>query len=304
MNEDLRILILEDVPTDAALEEFELQEAGLVFTSRRVMTEKEYIREIESFSPHLILSDYDLPQYNGAHALAEARMRCPDVPFILVTGALGEDRAIEILTKGAKDYVLKNRLNRLAPAVQRALAEAEAHLARKKAEEALLADHKALEHEIEVRTAEIRKEIILRKQTEEALRCCEEKLKLALEASGQGIWDWNLPGGELVWSDQCKALFGLKEDAPVCYDVFLEMVHIDDRDSIRLAMSQALEQRKSYDVEMRVLWPDGTLHWVESKGRGLYDERNKPLRMIGVMHDITERRRMENELSMPASWKQ
>ena len=197
------------------------------------------------------------------------------------------------MTQGAKDYVLKSRLNRLAPAVQRALAEAEEHQARKKAEEALLLAHKALEHEIEERTAELRKEIAFRKEIEESLRQSDEKLRLALEASGQGIWDWNLPGGELVWSDQCKALFGLKGDTSLCYDIFLEMVHVDDRDGIRLALSQALEQRKNYDVEMRVLWPDGTLHWVASKGRGLYDENNKPFRMIGVMRDITERRQSE-----------
>ena len=92
------------------------------------MTEKDFIHELQEYCPDLILSDYDLPTYNGALALAEARRRCPDTPFILVTGAVGEDRAIEILTQGAKDYVLKNRLQqRLVPAVRRALAEAEEH---------------------------------------------------------------------------------------------------------------------------------------------------------------------------------
>ena len=104
------------------------------------MTEKDFIHEIQEFCPDLILSDYDLPKYNGALALAEARRRCPDTPFILVTGAVTEDRAIEILTQGAKDYVLKTRLQqRLVPAVRRALAEAEEHKERKKAEEELQA---------------------------------------------------------------------------------------------------------------------------------------------------------------------
>jgi len=296
MGEALRILILEDVPTDAALEEFELQEAGLTFTSKRVMTEQEYIRELQSFSPNIILSDYDLPQYNGAFALAEAKMRCPDIPFILVTGAVGEDRAIEILTQGAKDYVLKSRLNRLVPAVQRALAESEAHKARRKAEEDLREAHRALESQIEERTAKLRDEIAVRKQTEESLRQSEEKLRLALEASGQGTWDWNLLEEELLWSDKCKALFGLEADAVVSHDVFLQFIHPDDRERIRQAISHALEHREDYDVEMRVIWPDGTVHWVASKGRGAYDEKSKPLRMIGVMRDITERRQLENDL--------
>ena len=103
MAESLRILILEDNPADAELVQFELQEGGLAFTSKIVMTEEDFVREIWEFCPDLILSDYDLPKYNGALALAEARRRCPDTPFILVTGAVTEDRAIDILTQGAKD---------------------------------------------------------------------------------------------------------------------------------------------------------------------------------------------------------
>src|SRR5271157_3407306 len=126
MAESLRILILEYNLTDAELVQFELQEAGLVFTAKVVMTKNDFIHELQTFSPDLILSDYDLSEYNGDLALAEARKICPDTPFILVTGAVGEDRAIEILTQGAKDYVLKSRLQqRLVPAVRRALAEAE-----------------------------------------------------------------------------------------------------------------------------------------------------------------------------------
>jgi len=132
MAESLRILILEDNPADAELIQFELQDAGIEFIAKVVMTEEDFIQGLQEFSPDLILSDYDLPRYTGALALAEAKRSCPDVPFILVTGAVTEDRAIEILTQGAKDYVLKTRLQqRLVPAVRRALAEAEEHRARK-----------------------------------------------------------------------------------------------------------------------------------------------------------------------------
>lgn len=296
MEEALRILILEDVPTDAALEEFELQEAGLRFTSRRVMTEQEYIRELQFFSPSLILSDYDLPQYNGAYALAEAKARCPDIPFILVTGALGEDRAIEILTQGANDYVLKSRLHRLVPAVQRALEEARAHKACRKAEEALREAHRNLERQVEERTAELRMEIATRNRAEESLRHSEEKLRLALEVSGQGTWDWNLVGGELIWSDKCKDLFGLEADTAVSHDLFFQSIHPEDRERIREAVFRAIEQKDDYDVEMRVLWPDGTLHWLASKGRGLYNGEGKPVRMIGVTRDITKHRQLELDL--------
>ena len=160
-----RILILEDNPADAELAQYELEEAGLVFTAQVVMTEEDFVRKLQEFSPDLILSDYDLPKYNGALALAEARKRCPETPFILVTGAVSEDRAIEILTQGAKDYVLKNRLQqRLMPAVSRAFAEAEEHRARKQAEAELREAYKTLEQRVKIRTAELAAEMMARKQ--------------------------------------------------------------------------------------------------------------------------------------------
>jgi CheY-like chemotaxis protein len=126
MSEPIHILILEDNPTDAELIQFELQEAGISFTAKVLRSEKDYIKELNEFHPDLILSDYNLPAYTGTLALAEAKKRCPDIPFILVSGAVVEDIAIEILTQGAKDYVLKTQLQqKLAPAVRRALAEAE-----------------------------------------------------------------------------------------------------------------------------------------------------------------------------------
>ena len=123
MNKSIRILILEDRTSDAALINFELTEAGFDFTQMWVANQGEFLRALEEFSPDLILADYDLPQYNGALALADARMRYPDVPFILVTGALNQDpRKIgEILARGATDYVLKDRLDQLVPAVHSVL---------------------------------------------------------------------------------------------------------------------------------------------------------------------------------------
>ena len=166
MDKMLRILILEDCASDIDLVEFELQEAGIAYTARKVMSEKEFIGALQEFSPDLILSDYDLPQYDGAAALAEVKARCPQVPFILITGALGEDRAIEMLTNGAKDYVMKNRLNRLVPAVRRALAEVAEFKARQEAEDALLDAHSKLTLQIEIKTAELQREITSRKWAE------------------------------------------------------------------------------------------------------------------------------------------
>jgi CheY-like chemotaxis protein len=123
MDKILHILILEDRVSDADLMEFRLQEAGIVFTSQRVEKERDYVRALQEFSPDLILSDYDLPQYTGTLALAEAKRLCPEVPFILVTGAIDEIDGLygEIIAQGARECVLKNHLERLAPAVRRVL---------------------------------------------------------------------------------------------------------------------------------------------------------------------------------------
>ncbi|MCK9197351.1 MAG: response regulator [Syntrophales bacterium] len=145
MNKELCVLIIEDVPTDAELLKYELSEAGIPFISRCVAARSSFLKALDDFCPDLILSDYSLPSFNGLSALKIAREKCPEVPFIFVSGALGEELAIELLKQGATDYVLKNRLSRLVPAVCRALQEVEERNERRVAEEALKQREQALE---------------------------------------------------------------------------------------------------------------------------------------------------------------
>ncbi len=122
-DKELRILMLEDAPSDAELEESELREAGLVFTLLRVDTREAFEQALDEFKPNVVLADYRLPAYSGRDALEYTRRTHPQIPVIMVTGALGDEAAVELLKLGAKDYVLKDRLARLAPAVKRALSE-------------------------------------------------------------------------------------------------------------------------------------------------------------------------------------
>lgn len=177
MKDNIHILILEDTASDAALMEDELQSAGLNFAAQIVSNREDYLTALDNFSPDIILSDYNLPQYDGVTALNDARLRLPDIPFILVTGVIGEDLAIDIFINGANDYVMKNRLQRLVPAVQRALAEAEEINARKEAEAELHKAHDELEMQVKERTAELQREIEERKRTEESLREAMTKIK-------------------------------------------------------------------------------------------------------------------------------
>jgi diguanylate cyclase (GGDEF)-like protein len=133
----IRIVFVEDNPADAELELRELKRAGLRVEHRVVDTEPGFLGAIAGFGPDVILSDFSMPAFDGMAALALSRERCPDTPFIFVSGTIGEEYAIRALKNGASDYVLKNNLVRLPAAVERALQDTRAAHARKRAEAAL-----------------------------------------------------------------------------------------------------------------------------------------------------------------------
>lgn len=133
----LRVLIVEDVPTDAELVEHELRSSGTDLITERVENEDAFLEALDRFSPEIILSDYSLPSFDGESALSIARERAPSIPFIFVTGALGEERAVDLIKNGATDFVLKDRLPRLPLCVRRALEEVEEKRRRRQAEEDL-----------------------------------------------------------------------------------------------------------------------------------------------------------------------
>src|SRR5438874_3112921 len=136
--------MLEDDGADAELTRFTLRKGGLHFSLARVETKDGFLNELNQHPPALILSDYSLPGFDGNEALNLARKKCPETPFIFVTGTMGEEVAIETLKSGATDYVLKTRLSRLIPAVHRALREAQERTQRRRAEEQLRQSHKQL----------------------------------------------------------------------------------------------------------------------------------------------------------------
>ncbi len=136
---DLKVLMLEDEPADAELAEHALRQAGIKFTSRCVDTREAFVSTLDSFQPDIVLADYRLPTFSGVEALAITLERSPDVPFVFVSGTMGEEFAIETMRNGAADYVIKNHLGKLAPAVRRAMQEAQERRLRRKAEQDLAA---------------------------------------------------------------------------------------------------------------------------------------------------------------------
>jgi signal transduction histidine kinase len=142
MKNPLHILHLEDNPTDAALVQSVLKQGGIDCAITCVQTRDDFMAALERGNVDLILSSFSPPGFDGLAALEAVRARWPEVPFILVSGTVGEEEAIESLQRGATDYVAKNHLSRLVPEVRRAMLEVEAHAERRRLEEQFIQSQK------------------------------------------------------------------------------------------------------------------------------------------------------------------
>jgi PAS domain S-box-containing protein len=258
MGKELHVLILEDVAADAELMERELCRERMEFVSKRVETREAFLKELVDFVPDLILADYTLPSFDGLSALVLTQKQCPNVPFIFVSGTIGEDYAIETLKKGAMDYVLKSRLSRLAPAVKRALAEAE--------EQALLI------------------------RMEEALRFAAQEWRETFDAIIDCIWLVNLEGRIIRCNKATSNL--LKKPFN---EIFGQPWHqlIPGRSS-SIEGSPLLCIGETKKREATVLSMNG--RWFNVSADPLLDESDHYIGAVFVMSDITEQKRIEDTL--------
>ncbi len=140
-------------------------------------------------------------------------------------------------------------------------------------------------------------DITERKHEEQQRVKLVERLDLATRAARMGIWDWDIQKNEITWDDQMYALYGLQPGQfGGAYAAWLQGVHPEDRDASNEVSTAAVRGEREYDTEFRVLWPDGSVHWLKANGQVFRDGQNNPLRMVGVNYDITERKRLEESL--------
>src|SRR6266850_4250435 len=229
----IRVLIAEDVAAEAELEIRELKRAGLRVTPRIVDHRDDFVAALREFTPHVILSDFSMPGFDGMEALALAREISPDTPFIFVSGTIGEEHAIRALKGGATDYVLKSNLVRLPVAVTRALEEAKERGERRRAQ-----------GERDVARDRLR-------EREAGLRRAQVMAKLGHVITGAD-------GAFESWSETLPPLIGVEPSrTPKSTREWLDMLHPDDRERLRSASIEAGVKGTRVDVEYRLQRPDG-----------------------------------------------
>ena len=148
--------------------------------------------------------------------------------------------------------------------------------------------------EIATHTASI---AIVKHRETEALRASEERMRLAATSGNLGMWEWDIPGGSVVCSDQLKAIFDWQGAEEISIEKFWEAVHADDLEDIKARVQRSIIEESQYDTEYRILRRDGSLRWIAARGRCQYDPSGTPVRMLGVALDITERKRAEEEIN-------
>lgn len=265
MNSPLQILLLEDNNHDAELIQELVQAEYTKCEIIRAQTRAEFIAGLEKAGINLILADYKLPSFDGLSALKLARDARADLPFIFVSGSLGEDVAIEAVKIGATDYVVKSRMSRLVPSVQRALLEAQERAERKKAEE--------------------------------ALRRSETFLAEGQRISHTGSWEWNVATGKLFWSEEHCRIFGFDPStAEPTFQFFSERIHPEDRSLVQETLNAAIRVQGSFSVEFRVVLPDGSMKHLHGQGHPRTTAASNSNEYIGTTMDITERKRNEDAL--------
>lgn len=256
-----RILILEDVPFDVELMEREIRLSGIEFTSMTVDNEKDYLEALENFKPHVILADHSLPSFDGLSALKIALERCPNVPFIFVSGKIGEEFAVEALKRGATDYVLKSNFSKVPIAIKRALREVEKQKELERARKSLIKSH--------------------------------WQLREAQRIGKIGSWHWDMEADRLSCSEEGMRILGIKPDEfSGSIHELIDRIHPDDREDFR----RRVMSMESFEGEYRALMDDGSMKILLFRAKVIRGPGGNPETLIGIKQDVTEEKMIRESL--------
>jgi PAS domain S-box-containing protein len=258
----LRILILEDVPMDAELVEYELERARIPFLSRRVDSRESFLQELDQFRPDLILSDYTLPRFDGMTALSLARERAPSIPFLIVTGSVNEETAVGCMKAGATDYLLKSNLARIGPAIEAALERERVRAEKMKAEAALASS--------------------------------ERRFRSLVQNSSDLVTILSPDGTITYVSDSAERIVGYSP-ADLVGSNLLEYLDESHIDLLRGLLRTNGKPSAAGPIEFSIRRADGSLVWLEAVGTNLLSDAT----IRGIVlnaRDVSERKRADREL--------
>src|SRR5437867_6087449 len=258
----LHILHLEDNPTDGELVQSVLEAAGLACAIERVETRAEFQKALEQARFDLIISDFTLPSFDGMSALEMARQKSPGIPFVFVSGTMGEEVAVDSLKQGASDYVLKDRLSRLIPSVQRARREAQERAERRRIGEELR-QRNELFRQISDNVDDL---IVVLDSGGRRHYCSRSYLRLLGDPNASGVTD------------------------------FFAEIHPADRERLQHVFHKTVSEGTGMRAEYRILLEDGSIRDIESQTSVIRAAEGRVQNVVIVARDVTDRKAAEQAL--------
>lgn len=267
MEETLKILVVDDDEVDRMAVRRSLKNAGIGLELTEATNCESAIAAFK-LQPNFDCAflDYRLPDGDGLTLVREIRASGIKVPLVVLTGQGDEQTAVDLMKAGASDYISKSKVS----------------------PESL---SRSLRNAVRLYRAEMQA-----KQAQEQLKESEERYRLVVEGSNDCIWDWDIQTNHIYWNDRFYQITGLSgNDRPDTYKAFFELLHPDDRPFVRAALVAHLEHNEEFDIEVRLAYVSGEYRYCICRGKAQRDAHGKPFRMAGIISDITERKRAEEQ---------
>ncbi len=295
----IQALYVDDDPSFLEIGKMFLEHSGII----RINTALSAMKALEAMQNQqfdVIISDYEMPGMNGLQYLKKVRETDAIIPFIIFTGRGREDVAIEALNSGASFYLQKDGdpaalFIELINMIKRAVNHARALTEIEKKNDELA----SLNEELASTEEELRQSLDELANQTEKIRESEERYRLVMEATSDGIWDWNLKTNKAYFSDWYYRMLGYEPgEFEANYENWRSLVHPDDIRRIETEIQNAISQKdKGFDVEFRIRTKTGDYRYIHGRGKVVaWDKEGNPSRMVGSHIDITDRKRMENAL--------
>ncbi len=277
---ELRILILEDNEADADLLHRELKKSELNFITKVVQTRLDFEDALEIFNPDLILSDYSLPSFDAVTAFRIKQNRNPLIPFIIVSGIIGEENAVELIKDGVTDYVSKNKLFTLSTKISRALNDIQA------AKEKIITDKKLKSLNLELLKLNQELEARVVKRTK-ALAESEGRFRSMMETLPQISWTNTVKGEVVFYNQRWYDYTGLTPEQTKLFG-FKDLIHADDLKNSSAQFISILLDKKGGEFQIRIKRADELYRWHLIRLMPIVDENSSTLLWVGTATDIHE----------------